>query len=116
LHKGKGAIKAKFFRFGGASKPSLMLIYDIPPGASEGVHVHGLSSPEGALDEYYYIVAGSGQMNIGGAIVPVQAGDHVHTPMGTPHGIENTHASQRLKVFLTAIDRAPKASNWDRMR
>lgn len=39
VHQGKGAIDVKFFfRDEGAPKPALLLIYDIPPGASEGVH------------------------------------------------------------------------------
>src|SRR6266704_2056437 len=41
LHEGKGAVDIKFFfRPDGAPKPALLLLYTIPPGASEGVDTH----------------------------------------------------------------------------
>ena len=111
IHAGKGSVNIKRFPFDGHSAPANFIIYDIPPGASEGVHVHHLDdrNKEGAFDEYYYIVSGQGQMELDGKIVVVAAGDHVHTPLDVAHGIENTHAQEHLKVFLTFIDRAGKA-------
>ncbi|MGC4252610.1 MAG: cupin domain-containing protein [Sphingobium sp.] len=107
IHDGKGSAKVKFFAFGGAPNPAHFIIYDLPPGASEGVHVHFLDNrnEEGSFDEYYYIVSGQGQMEIDGVNVPVAAGDHVHTPLEVAHGIENTHATDNLRVFLTFIRR-----------
>lgn len=110
IHQGKGKGKAKVFRFGGASAPSApsyMMIYDLPPGASEGVHVHFLDNRnnEGSFDEYYFILSGQGQMEIDGNPVPVAAGDHIHTPLEVAHGIENTHPTENLRVFLTYIKR-----------
>ncbi len=108
IHAGKGSVNIKRFPFDGHSAPANFIIYDIPPGTSEGVHVHHLDdrNREGAFDEYYYIVSGQGQMELDGKIVPVAAGDHVHTPLDVAHGIENTHPREHLKVFLTFIDRA----------
>lgn len=110
IHAGQGTGRAKWFRFANAPWPAHFMVYDLPPGASEGVHVHFLDdrNGEGAFDEYYYIVSGQGQMEIDGRIVPVVAGDHVHTPLEVAHGIENTHATANLKVFLTFIARAGK--------
>ncbi len=107
IHAGKGTGKVKFFRFGGAPAPANFLIYDLPPGASEGVHVHYLDNrnKEGAFDEYYYIISGQGQMEINGSNIPVAAGDHIHTPLEVHHGIENTHSSENMRVFLTYIQR-----------
>lgn len=107
IHKGKGKGRIKGFRFDGATAPTYMLIYDLPPGASEGVHVHFLDNRngEGSFDEYYYVLSGQGQMEIDGEIVPVAAGDHVHTPLEVAHGIENTHASDHLRIYLTYIKR-----------
>jgi quercetin dioxygenase-like cupin family protein len=106
VHGGEGAIDVKFFfepeRPG---RPALFLQYDLPPGTSEGVHTHGLGRSEGAWDEYYYIVSGSGRMSIDGRDVSVKPGDYVHTPLGVPHGIENTSARETLRVLLTAIAR-----------
>ena len=109
-HQGLGSIGMRIFDFGGASAPAHFLTFDIPSGASEGVHVHNLTDPKlGPYDEYYYIVEGRGEMMIDGKAVPVTAGDHVHAPLEVPHGIRNTDPVQPLKVFLTYINRSVKA-------
>jgi mannose-6-phosphate isomerase-like protein (cupin superfamily) len=107
IHQGKGKGKAKFFRFDGAPAPAHFMVYDLPPGASEGVHVHFLDNrnQEGSFDEYYYIISGQGQMEIDGRNVAVAKGDHVHTPLEVAHGVENTHPTENLRVFLTFIRR-----------
>ena len=107
VHEGKGTLKGKFFGFDGAPFPAYFLTYDLPPGSSEGVHVHFLDNRNGggSFDEYYYIISGEGQMEIDGEVVPVRAGDHVHTPLEVAHGVENTHPSENLRVFLTFIKR-----------
>lgn len=107
IHQGKGKGKAKLFRFDGAPSPVHFMIYDLPPGASEGVHIHFLDdrNKEGPFDEYYYIISGEGQMEIDGEIVPVAKGDHIHTPLEVAHGVENTHPTENLRVFLTFIER-----------
>jgi quercetin dioxygenase-like cupin family protein len=107
LHEGKGVVDIKFFfRGDGAPKPALLLLYTIPPGASEGVHTHKPGDAKlGSFDEFYYILTGSGEMQIDGQIVPVKAGDHVFTPNGVAHGIENTSSKGDLKVYLVAMIR-----------
>lgn len=111
IHAGKGKGKIKFFRFDGAPAPAHFIIYDLPPGASEGVHVHFLDdrNKEGSFDEYYYIVSGRGQMQIDDEIVTVAPGDHIHTPLEVAHGIENTHPEENLRVFLTFIRRGKES-------
>lgn len=104
MHGGKGMLGVKFFfEPERPSKPALFLEYDIPPGASEGVHTHSADRPEGPWDEFYYIVSGSGRMTIGETTVEVKTGDNVHTPLGVSHGIENTSQDSRLHVYLVAI-------------
>ena len=112
IHRGKGTGKSRLFRFAGASAPAYFMIYELPPGASEGVHVHYLDdrNQEGSFDEYYYIISGRGQMEIDGQIVAVTQGDHVHTPLEVSHGVENTHPTENLRVFLTFIQRGNKPS------
>lgn len=106
-HEGLGTIDIRMFNFGRAAAPANFLIYDIPVGASEGVHVHNLTDPRlGPYDEYYYIIEGQGTMTIDGEKIVVTAGDHIHTPLEVPHGIENMDGDQRLKVLLTYIDRS----------
>lgn len=113
IHEGLGSIRVRMFDFAGAPAPANFLIYDIPPGASEGVHLHNLTDPKlGAFDEYYYILEGRGRMMIAGEPVVVGAGDHVHTPLDVPHGIENIDGKRRLKVFLTYVDRSSGGQPW----
>jgi quercetin dioxygenase-like cupin family protein len=106
VHEGKGTIDIKaFFRAEGHARPALLLIYAIPPGASEGVHTHRPGDKkEGSFDEFYYIMEGRGTMEIEGQKVPVVTGDHVFTPNGIAHGIENTSDSL-LRVYLVAMIR-----------
>jgi len=107
VHDGKGTIGVRFFfRTDDSPLPAVLLIYDIPPGASEGVHTHRLGDEEaGSFDEFYYIISGQGQMGIAQEIIPVKAGDNVFTPNGVPHGIENTSNEEHLKVYLIAMMR-----------
>jgi mannose-6-phosphate isomerase-like protein (cupin superfamily) len=76
------------------------------PGVYEGVHLHRPGDAKfGSFDEFYYIISGSGEMEIEGEKVPVTAGDHVFIPNGVAHGIENTSAEGDLKVYLLAVMR-----------
>lgn len=111
IHSGDGNIMVKFFQFDQAAVPENFLIYELPPGASEGVHVHFLDNRnnEGSFDEYYYVISGQGHMEIDGQVVPVAAGDHVHTPLGVAHGLENTHDTDNLRVLLTFVRRGSEA-------
>lgn len=113
IHHGKGKGKAKISHFAGASAPAYFIFYELPPGASEGVHVHFLDNrnSEGSFDEYYYIISGEGQMEIDGEIVAVTKGDHVHTPLEVSHGVENTHGSENLHVLVTFIQRGDE-TQW----
>ncbi|MBN8842531.1 MAG: cupin domain-containing protein [Sphingomonadales bacterium] len=108
VHEGLGSIDVRLFDFGGAPAPANFLIYDIPVGASEGVHLHNLSDPAlGPYDEYYYIIEGRGKMTIDGEDILVSAGDHVYAPLDSWRGIANIDEKEHLKVFLTYIDRSP---------
>jgi oxalate decarboxylase/phosphoglucose isomerase-like protein (cupin superfamily) len=116
IHRGKGKVKTKFFRFDDAPAPAHFIVYDLPPGASEGVHVHFLDdrNKEGSFDEYYYFISGQGQMEIDGEIVAVAKGDHIHTPLEVEHGVENTHPTENLRVFLTFIKRGNEPAQMRR--
>lgn len=106
VHEGNGTISVRFFAFDKKPAPAHFVIYEIPPGASEGVHTHRLGDTVlGPFDEYYYIIGGQGEMLIDGDAVAVKAGDHIHTPLGVSHGISNSAEKENLKVFLTFIAR-----------
>jgi uncharacterized RmlC-like cupin family protein len=108
VYDGKGSINVKyFFREEGFPNPARILIYTIPPAASEGIHVHAPGDAKfGSFDEFYYVISGSGEMEIEGEKVPVAAGDHIFAPNGVAHGIENTSAEGDLKVYLLAVMRS----------
>src|SRR3546814_18224101 len=73
-HEGLGSIDVRLFDFGNAASPANFLVYDIPVGASEGVHLHNLTDPKlGAFDEFYYIIEGRGKMTIDGESVFVRS-------------------------------------------
>ena len=55
----------------------------VEPGASQVQHSH---DPE----QVYVLVAGEGEMTVGDEQRAVTAGDCVHIPPNTTHGIENT--------------------------
>lgn len=106
LHQGKGTVDIRFFFKQRSARPALLMTYTIPPGASEGVHTHQSGDvKEGSFDEFYYILSGSGEMDIAGEKVAVKPGDHVFVPNGIAHGIENSSDRELLKVFLVAVQR-----------
>lgn len=106
LYGGEGTISLSHFAFGGAPAPARFVVYDMPPGSSEGVHTHRLGeAAPGPFDEYYYVIAGEGVMSLAGEAVPLKAGDHVHAPLGVAHGIANTSTTDHLRLFLTFIAR-----------
>lgn len=59
---------------------------DVEPDASQIVHSH---EPE----QVYVVIAGEGLMRVGDDERRVTAGDAVHIPPNTEHGIENTGES-----------------------
>jgi oxalate decarboxylase/phosphoglucose isomerase-like protein (cupin superfamily) len=111
LHGGKGHVDIKFvFRSERVAEPALILVYNIPPGASEGMHSHEAGDDElGPVDEFYYVIEGRGEMQLAAEHLPVSAGDHVFAPAGVSHGIVNT-SDTLLKVYLVAMMRGECAT------
>ena len=71
LHEGDGVVTRRRF-FDGASKlPVRIEVWELPPGASEGRHVH---EGDDALEEFYYFIAGRGVMWMDGEEQVVEAG------------------------------------------
>ncbi|HZX30495.1 MAG TPA: cupin domain-containing protein [Rhodocyclaceae bacterium] len=56
----------------------------VPAGCRTLLHRHGVT------EELYHITAGEGVMTLGNERFPVQTGDTVGIPPGTPHCIEAT--------------------------
>ena len=108
MHHGDGTIEVHRFAFFDERQTPHFVMFDMPPGSSEGIHAHGAENvAEAWLDEYYYVISGTGIMRIDGAVVELTQGDFIYTPAGVPHGIENTAESGNLKVMLTIISAPP---------
>ena len=105
MRGGDGAVTIRRFEFGGATLPARFVIYDIPPGASEGVHVHHADNRNGTgnFEEFYYILSGRGMMTLGEQAFAVGPGDYIHAPSGVARGIANADEHDMLRVHLTFI-------------
>lgn len=58
-----------------------------PPGASETRHVHTRAR------QFFRVLEGRAEIEIGGRIVPLDAGQGVHVPPGVPHRFANRSAA-----------------------
>lgn len=96
IHEGEGVITRRRFFHGEVKLPVKFEIWELPPGASEGSHIHDGAD---ALEEFYYFIGGEGVMWMDGREQAVQKGDAVLAPQGTDHGFRNT-GDETLKLLL----------------
>ena len=96
FHDGEGVIKTRAFFNEVIRLPIKFQMWELDPGASEGVHVH---EGDRALEEIYYFLSGDGTMWADGEEFPVTAGDAVMAPAGSDHGFRNT-GSEPLKLVI----------------
>ena len=62
LHEGEGVVtRSRFFREA-TRLPVKIEVWELPPGASEGSHIH---EGDNTLEEFYYFIAGEGVMWMG---------------------------------------------------
>ncbi len=83
LHEGDGVVTRRRFFHGESKLPVRIEVWELPPGASEGSHVH---EGDDTLEEFYYFIAGRGVMWMDGEEREVEAGDAVLAPPGVDHG------------------------------
>ena len=102
LHDGEGVItRSRFFREA-TRLPINVEVWELPPGASEGSHIHEGDRP---LEEFYYFLSGEGVMWMDDEETRVGAGDAIMAPPGTDHGFR-TVGDAPLKLLI--IWGAPK--------
>lgn len=107
MYGAPGPVGVAYYDFGGAPAPAAFVVFDMPPGTGEGVHTHRIGDPPpGPFDEYYYVIAGQGEMTVEGDPVALQAGDMLRIPPGIAHGLRNTADDISLRVFLCFISKA----------
>lgn len=66
----------------------------MPPGTTVGRHTHG-----GKEEEYYLILTGQGQMELGDRTFEVKSGDLVRNPPGGTHSLTNIGENE-LHMFV----------------
>ena len=87
MHDGEGTItRSRFFR-DATRLPVTIEVWELPPGASEGSHIH---DDDNTLEEFYYFLNGQGVMWMDDEEVAVGPGDAVRAPPGIDHGFRNT--------------------------
>ena len=97
IHEGEGTILRRLFFRQRSQLPIRFDIWELPPGASEGDHIHG---SDDALEEIYYFLEGQGKLVIEGEEVAVTRGDAVLVPPGVDHGLYNTGTAPLRLVLL----------------
>jgi oxalate decarboxylase/phosphoglucose isomerase-like protein (cupin superfamily) len=105
VYGGSGAISVShYFRAEAVAAPMLLATYRLPPGSSEGLHTHSSSDREcGALDEFYFILCGTGELTIDQSSIIVGAGDYIYVPGGVSRGIANRSLDTDLHVHIVAV-------------
>lgn len=63
------------------------------PGSAIGYHLQ-------EKQEIYYIISGSGELNMNGKVIPVTAGDAILTMPGNSHGLKPS-GNEDLAVLIT---------------
>ena len=79
-----------------ASQAMSLGIAEIPPGTTLARHRH-------AAPEIYYLLSGTGNVEVDGIDYPVAAGVAVFIPGGAPHAFSNTGASTITFVSVPGI-------------
>ena len=98
MHGGKGTVSyarkigPSFFRTNWAYVDHLL----VPPGASVGKHIHN------GVEEFYYVMNGSGEITVNDETAPVKAGDTIPLLAREAHGLAN-NGSEPLEVIIIGV-------------
>ena len=100
LHEGEGVVtRSRFFREA-TRLPVKVEVWELPPGASEGSHIH---EGDNTLEEFYYFIAGEGVMWMGDDEVTVKPGDAIMAPPGVDHGFRSTGDAPLKLVIVWGV-------------
>ncbi len=70
--------------------PVAIQTWEIPPGGCEGMHSH--QPGETALEEFYLVLEGTAEMQVGRERHVLNVGDSVLAPVGVEHDVRNAGA------------------------
>lgn len=113
LHGGSGSTEVQWYFREQTSLPVAIQRWRIPPGGSEGRHVHP-ESGDGALEEIYVLLSGTAVMTVDGERADLAAGDAVLARAGTSHDIVNP--GNEPTVVLIVWGPPGTALDWTRSR
>lgn len=71
-------------------------LYCLEPGQAQKPHTHE------AQDKIYFVLEGRGRFTLGDAVAPVEAGEAVVAPAGTPHGVANDSDARLLVLVVVS--------------
>lgn len=71
-------------------------LYCLEPGQAQKPHTHD------AEDKIYVVLEGRGRFTLGDATSPVQTGEAVVAPAGTPHGVANDSDARLLVLVVVS--------------
>lgn len=107
LHGGTGSMRMQWHFLEQSRLPVAVQTWELPPGASEGMHAHDPS--EQPLDELYLVLAGTGRMRVDAEAYDLASGDSVLAVAGANHDLVNT--GQDLLRVLVVWGR-PENTDW----
>lgn len=96
MHDGDGVVTRRRFFRDETRLPVTIEVWELPPGASEGSHIH---DGDNTLEEFYYFISGQGVMWMDDEELPVGPGDAVMAPPGVDHGFRAT-GDENLKLVI----------------
>ena len=101
LSRGDGVVSRLLHSEKDATDTELTVTWvEVEPGSEQVLHSH-------APEQVYVTVAGEGRMRVGGTERDVSAGDAVHIPSNTEHGIRNT-GDETLEYVSAATPAFPR--------
>ena len=96
MHDGDGVVTRRRFFRDETRLPVTIEVWELPPGASEGSHIH---DGDNTLEEFYYFISGQGVMWMDDEELPVGPGDAVMAPPGVDHGFRAV-GDETLKLVI----------------
>ncbi|QSE92620.1 cupin domain-containing protein [Rhodococcus pseudokoreensis] len=108
LHEGSPLTRIQWHFMKNSSLPVAVHTWDLPAGASEGLHVHPATGDD-ALEEFYILVSGSASMSMDGVDHQLRPGDSMLAKPGIAHDFRNTGADAARVIVVwgrpgTAMD------------
>lgn len=107
LHGGAGSMRMQWHFLDASRLPVAVQTWELPPGASEGLHSH--DPHEQPLDELYLVVAGTGRMRVDAETYDLAVGDSVLAAAGANHDLVNT-GPDPLRVLV--VWGRPGTTDW----